>query len=175
MLVHDMPSRAPLLSIVAPGSDYGKTRLVTGIISELSKLGIKACAIKHTRHTSPADAGKDTCLFREAGAAASALVDENGLASVYLPKEGIQGAARAMEHLVPDVLLCEGFKDYPYPKILIARGEGDLPAATALKGVIAIASAEGLSVQGLPSLKLDPMQLAKFIAAWLAEQRGGQE
>ncbi len=170
-----MPYRAPVLSIVAPGSDYGKTRLITGVVAELSRLGIKACVIKHSRHASPTDSGKDTHLFRESGAMASALVDANGLASVYLPGEGIPGAVSAMEHLKPDVLICEGFKDYPYPKILIARSEDDLATAGELQGVIAVASAGGLCANGLAPLKLDSVDVARFIAGWLLQQKGGSK
>jgi len=166
-----MPPKVPVFAIVAPGSDYGKTRLITGVVAELAKLGVRACVVKHTAHSSPPDGGKDTHLFRESGAMASALVDAGGMASVYLPGGGLDGAICAMAHLDPDIVICEGFKDSELRKIFIARGEGALTLASRLRGGVAGASAGLLSVPGATALRLDPVEVARFMAGQLP--RGG--
>ncbi len=168
-----MSPKAPRFSIVAPGSDYGKTRLITGIVAELSKLGVRACVVKHSANASPPDSGKDTHLFRESGAKASALVDASGMASIYLPGEGLEGAIDAMAHLNPDVVICEGFKDSNVQKILIARSEDDLALASTLKGVVAVASVSMLSSPGVAALMLDPVEVAQFIIRQLSMHGSG--
>ncbi len=167
-----MPQKTTVFSIVAPGSDYGKTRLITGVVAELSKLGIRACAVKHSAHSPPPDGGKDTHLFRESGALASALVDACGMATVYLPGEGLEGAIGAMAHLDPDVVICEGFKDADIKKVFIARGQEDLAIAGRLSGVVAVASADPLSLPGAAWLRTDAAEVAKFIAGQI-QTRGG--
>ncbi|MCQ5377533.1 MAG: molybdopterin-guanine dinucleotide biosynthesis protein MobB, partial [Candidatus Methanomethylicia archaeon] len=73
-------SRIPFaIAIVAPGSGYGKTTLIEGIVSYLAARGMRVFVVKHTPEE-PAiqdNKGKDTWRFREAGAFASAIISSS--------------------------------------------------------------------------------------------------
>jgi molybdopterin-guanine dinucleotide biosynthesis protein B len=101
-------------------SGVGKTRLITRLIRLLRRRGLVVAVIKHTGHRHPFDMpGKDTDLFRRAGAVAAAIEGPAGLALFAPPR----GGARALVRLLPacDLVLAEGWRSEPLPRIEVHR------------------------------------------------------
>ena len=98
----------------------GKTTFLTKLIPALRDLGIKTAVIKHDGHSFlPDREGTDTYRLLEAGAYGAAVFDGYKFQAVKY--------ARVTEWdlmaLYPeaDLILLEGFKASPYPKLEILR------------------------------------------------------
>jgi molybdopterin-guanine dinucleotide biosynthesis protein B len=110
----------PIVSIVGR-SESGKTTLIEKLIPELKSRGLRVGTIKHTHHDIEFDqAGKDSDRHRAAGAETVILASAGRIAMM---KNG--GSAR-LEDLIRyfddvDLLITEGFKRAPSPKIEVVR------------------------------------------------------
>jgi len=112
--------------------------LIKSLLVGLGKKGLKACVLKHAGHDLELDKGKDTWRFRRAGALASAVIDEGGLASFYIPSSTLESSLAMLESQNPDIILCEGFKDSTLPKIVILREEDEFGLLPSLESVLAV-------------------------------------
>jgi len=113
------PGQAPLLAFSGP-SGAGKTTLLVKLLPELAARGLVVAALKRSGHAHPFDRpGKDTARLRRAGAVAVALQGPTELAYFGPPVGGI----RALARLLPDVdlVVAEGFKDEPVPRVEVHR------------------------------------------------------
>jgi molybdopterin-guanine dinucleotide biosynthesis protein MobB len=109
----------PIVCISGP-SGVGKTRLLLRLIAVLTARGLRVAAVKHTRHAHPLDVpGKDTDRFRRAGAAAAAIAGPRGTASFGPPVDGPEALVRVLPPV--DVVLAEGFRAAPLPRIEVHR------------------------------------------------------
>lgn len=111
--------RPPIVAISGL-SGSGKTRLLARLIPALVARGVRVGAVKHTRHPHAFDLpGKDTDVFRRAGALAAAIEGPHGLAYFGPPA----GGARALATLLPevDLVVAEGFKAEPLPRVEVHR------------------------------------------------------
>jgi len=108
-----------VISVSGP-SGVGKTRFLLRLIPALTARGLRVAALKHTRHPHSFDLpGKDTDLFRRAGALATAIAGPNGVAFFGPP---VQGPGALLGLLPPvDVILAEGFRSAPLPRIEVHR------------------------------------------------------
>ena len=110
---------------IAGFSNTGKTTFIRELLPELENLGPTG-VVKHIGHHGLSlPEGKDTTLFHEAGAVASAGIDAQK--SVLILKE--TDLERILELLCDagvQYAVVEGFKEKPYPKVVI----GDVPGAT---------------------------------------------
>ncbi len=114
--------KIPIVSIVGY-SGSGKTTLVEKLIPELIRRGLRVATIKHNRHGFEVDReGKDSWRHRRAGAALTVLASP-GKAAVMADTEGDPGLGELGERFIRDVdvILAEGFKKNPYPKIEVWR------------------------------------------------------
>ena len=114
--------KIPIVSIVGY-SGSGKTTLVERLIPELRRRGLRVATIKHNRHGFDIDReGKDSWRHRRAGAAVTVL-SSPGKAAVLTDLEGDPGLEELGERFIRgvDVILAEGFKKNPHPKIEVWR------------------------------------------------------
>ncbi len=114
----------PIVSIVGK-SDSGKTTLIEKLIIELSRLGWRVATIKHNRHGFEIDhEGKDSWRHRRAGAVTTVLASPDRIA-VIEDTDGDYGLAEITERYIrnADIVLVEGYKTNPYPKIEVYRSE----------------------------------------------------
>ncbi len=99
--------------------DSGKTTIVEGVVADLVRRGLRVSTVKHTAHGIDAgDPAKDTSRHAAAGADPVVLLSENGaLMSVgsSVPVETV--VEMIQRSFDPDVLIIEGLKDGPYPKV----------------------------------------------------------
>lgn len=113
----------PLLAF-SGHSGSGKTTLVSRLIPLLKARGLRVVVIKHGRHFELDKPGKDSWLFKEAGADGVLLFSDEELAYMVRPEEapGFQ-ALVDMAEPEADVILVEGFKSKPIPKVVVLRDD----------------------------------------------------
>jgi molybdopterin-guanine dinucleotide biosynthesis adapter protein len=149
-------------------SGSGKTTLMAAIIPELIVRGITVSTVKHAHHAFDLDQpGKDSWRHREAGAREVMVASGRRWALQH----ELRGAAEPpLDELVAkmtpvDLLLIEGFKFHPHPKIEVYRPSLKKPARyPGDPFVVAVASDETLPDLPLPSLPLsDAATVASFI------------
>ncbi len=159
---------------VAAWSGTGKTTLLKQVLPLLRAGGLRVAVIKRAHHSFDIDKpGKDSYELRKAGAERVLLTSQHRRALVT---EHMHGCEPPFSELLAeagaddvDLILVEGFKRAPIPKIELYR------AATGKKllsendpGIIAIAAAGPPPPTDLPLLDLnDPQQVAEFIFAWV--------
>ena len=169
-----MKSTLPVLGFAA-FSGTGKTTLLEKLIPLLTASGIRIGMVKHAHHEFDIDKpGKDSYRLRTAGArqmliASSkrqALMTEN--AAPREPRLDELITRLDLDHL--DLVLVEGFKKVPFPKIELHRQAlGKTLLYPQDPDIIALASDHPADCRELPSLDInDSAAIAAFIVAWLA-------
>ena len=167
----------PILAIAA-WSGTGKTTLLRQLIPLLKEQGIRPGLIKHTHHNMDVDIpGKDSYELRKAGADQVLVASRQRWALMTeTPADDpidFDFLISRMDTRTLDLILIEGFKDEPIPRILLCRNRRE----NELKGlmdehVIAVAGDRQLNVP-VPLLDInDPPQIAAFITRWL--KSGGE-
>lgn len=122
--------RPPALSIIG-WSGAGKTTLLVRLVPELQARGLRVGVVKHSSHAHPLyPEGSDTALHARAGAAFVAFATPEG---VQLTLPGPRDVLALLEPFADrvDLVLVEGWKDGPLPKVEVFReGRGPLLAAS---------------------------------------------
>jgi molybdopterin-guanine dinucleotide biosynthesis protein B len=119
----------PILSVVGRSSS-GKTTLLEKLIREFTTRGRRVGTIKHHYHGSVSVdvPGKDSWRHRQAGAYAVALLSPETL---FVVRDGSDGLSlEALTHRGlwgVDLVLTEGFKSGPLPKIEVNRQSQRVP------------------------------------------------
>jgi len=165
----------PILAIVG-WSGTGKTTLLQQVIPILGDKGIRAGLIKHTHHQMDVDTpGKDSYLLRKAGASQVILASSERWALMCETPEkqsiNLPYLLSRMDHATLEVVLVEGFKDEPVPKIVLWRAgiKGGIEELLD-EQVIAVASDQQLTLN-VPVLDINrPDSVADFIADWLEKR-----
>jgi molybdopterin-guanine dinucleotide biosynthesis protein B len=111
-------------------SGSGKTTLIEQLIPRFVKRGLRVSLIKHAHHTFDVDQpGKDSYRHRHAGASEILVTSSRRWVLMHeLRGEPEPGFDQQLELLSPcDLLLVEGFKHAPIPKLEIWREETGEP------------------------------------------------
>jgi molybdopterin-guanine dinucleotide biosynthesis protein B len=156
---------------VAGWSGSGKTTLIEKLIPRFVKQGLRVSLIKHAHHTFDVDQpGKDSYRHRHAGAR-EVLVTSSRRWVLMHELRGAQEPSfeDQVKHLAPcDLLIVEGFKHAPIPKLEVWRaepGEGLLHPQD--PHIVAVASDVKLETK-LPLLDInDDAGIAEFIVKHL--------
>ncbi len=112
----------PIVSIVGK-SNSGKTSLIEKLIAELTQRGWRVATIKHNRHGFEIDhEGKDSWRHKKAGAVTTVIASP-GRVAVISDIEGDYEIALIRDLYIrdADIILAEGFKKNPHPKIEVVR------------------------------------------------------
>ncbi len=153
-------------------SGSGKTTLVEQVIGLLEARGLAVSLIKHAHHEFEVDyPGKDSYRHRHAGCREVLVTSANRWAVMHeLRGRPELKLSEALAQLSPcDLVLVEGFKHEPIPKIEVYRAEIGKPQLFPHDPhVIAIAS-DAPVASALPWLNLNqPAAIAAFILDTLA-------
>jgi molybdopterin-guanine dinucleotide biosynthesis adapter protein len=157
---------------LAGWSGSGKTTLLTALIPELGARGLTVSTIKHAHHAFDIDQpGKDSWRHREAGAHEVMV----GSARRWAIMHELRGAPEpVLDDLVArlgpvDLVLVEGFKRHPHPKIEVHRPSLGKPLLYLDDpNVVAIASDEAIAAP----IPLLPLGAAGIVAAFIADHLG---
>jgi molybdopterin-guanine dinucleotide biosynthesis protein B len=111
-------------------SGAGKTTLIEQLIPRFTARGLKVSMIKHTHHNFDLDkSGKDSFRHREAGATEVMLVcDQRWVLMHELRGDPEPSFEAQIANLSPcDLLLVEGYKATPIPKLEVHRSANGKP------------------------------------------------
>ena len=110
---------------LAGWSGSGKTTVAEKLIAELTKRGLNVATIKHAHHKFDADIpGKDSWRHRKAGARQTLVSSAMRSAHFMEHTQNAPSLDALLEQLAPcDLVLVEGFKKEPIPKLEIYRAE----------------------------------------------------
>ena len=174
-----MPTPPPILCFVGR-SGGGKTTLLVEVIRLLRARGYRVASVKHDVHGATFDTeGKDSWRHKEAGAGTVVLVAPGRVVSISdfsedASREPTLDEVRRRFAADADILLVEGFKRAPHPKIEVARaalapdlllGEGD--------GLVAVAT-DFESALAVPRLDINmPGEVADFVEETFLKARRG--
>lgn len=165
----------PLLGIAA-WSGTGKTTLLEQVLPRLAERSLRVAVIKHAHHGFDVDQpGKDSYRLRQAGAAPMLVASRRRLALMLeTPGQDEPDLARLLEMVrpqAPDLVLVEGFKAWPLPKLELYRPALGKPLRVDDDAWIkAVASDTSLSLpDGVDALDLDDIEaITDWIATWPA-------
>src|ERR1700674_2120551 len=159
---------------LAGWSGSGKTTLLTRVIPRLVARGLAVSTLKHAHHAFDVDQpGKDSYSHRMAGATEVLVGSANRWALVHELRGDAEPALGALlGKLSPvDLVLVEGYKRAPHPKLEVHRAaigkpllHPDDPA------IVAIASDVPLPAAGIPVVDLDDIErVADLLALHAAD------
>ena len=158
---------------LAGWSGAGKTTLIERLLPIFAARGLKVATLKHAHHDFDLDQpGKDSWRHRRAGAVEVVVASARRWAIVHElggdePEPGLDELLAKISPV--DLVIVEGFKRDPIPKLEVYRPELGKPVMAPddphIVGVVCKNPVEGL---GLP--RFDPGELAK-IAAFVLDYR----
>ena len=167
-----MPNQSPPIVSIVAKSGSGKTTFIEKLLPELKVRGLSVGVIKHHGHTTLFDMpGKDT--YRHFQAGADVVVGASAAqVAVFRRQDGAADLdAVIAEHFAGlDLVLTEGFKRGPYPKIEVHRAARSSDILCRSEELLAIVTDEALAVDA-PQFGLeDAGGVADFLIIWLGKQ-----
>jgi len=115
-----------VIGVCAANSGSGKTTLIEKLIPQLIKRGLVVSVIKHAHHKFDIDTpGKDSFRIREAGASQTLIFNDHRSALITENMKDTFNIDQAITQISSDadIILIEGLKSMPYPKIEVHRKE----------------------------------------------------
>ena len=112
---------SPRVIFISGFSNSGKTTLIERLIPRLRRLGLRVGTIKHAHEGfEPDRPGKDSWRHAQAGACAVTLIAPKQVAS-FIQTEQETPLAPILHQMASraDLVLVEGFKQVPGPRILV--------------------------------------------------------
>ncbi|MDR4506683.1 MAG: molybdopterin-guanine dinucleotide biosynthesis protein B [Candidatus Brocadiaceae bacterium] len=151
-----MNNQTPIFSIVG-SSNSGKTTLIIKLIKELKSRGYCVGAIKHTHHEPSFDRrGKDSWMHTQAGADTAIVASKKIVGITRKTSEEMQLLEIIKMYLKDaDIIVVEGYKSEPLPKIEVFRtvNNGELVCKND-KNLIAVIGDHDPSI-GKPFIHID--------------------
>lgn len=170
--------RVPVLGFAA-FSGTGKTTLLCRIVPILGAHGLRLGLLKHTHHGFEVDRpGKDSHRLRQAGACQVIVASRRRWAAIRTdrraPEPGLDELLDDLRSEALDLILVEGFKRSPLPKVELHRPVLGHPLLAALDPtVLAVITDDPiLNTYDRPRLDINqPEEVARFILEWRQQFR----
>ena len=149
-------------------SGSGKTTLLVALVTTLSEHGLRVSTMKHAHHDFDVDQpGKDSYRHRQAGAVEVLIASKTRWALMHEHAGAPEPSAAALHSQMSpvDLLLIEGFKREPHPKLEIHRPSLGQPLlAPDDPSIVAVASDTTLPGLSVPCLDLnDHRAIADYV------------
>ena len=157
-------------------SGSGKTTLIEQLIPLFTQRGVSVSLVKHAHHTFDIDhPGKDSYRHRKAGCTEVLVTSPHRWALIHELRGAAEPALREhMRQLAPcDLVLVEGFKREPIPKLEVYRAEVGEPLIHPHdENIVAIATDARLKTT-LPQFDLNqPGPIAEFVLKYVGLMQG---
>ena len=147
---------------LAGWSGAGKTTLLRALLPVLVKRGLRVATLKHAHHEFDVDVpGKDSWEHRRAGAGEVIVSSARRWVQMHeLGAEPEPTLAQLLRRFSPcDLILVEGFKHSPHPRLEVYRpAVGKPPLFTTDPGILAVASDALLPAPHPRRVALDDIQ-----------------
>ncbi|WP_289153355.1 bifunctional molybdopterin-guanine dinucleotide biosynthesis adaptor protein MobB/molybdopterin molybdotransferase MoeA [uncultured Salipiger sp.] len=147
----------------------GKTGLMERLVAEITARGFSVSTVKHAHHTTDVDQpGTDSFRHRQAGAGEVLLASPNRWALMAELRDAHEPPLEALlARLSPaDLVLVEGYKSAPHPKIEAHRAETGKPLLSAENNSVRAIASDAPVESPLPRFDLDDTgAIADFILA----------
>nr|WP_295711403.1 molybdopterin-guanine dinucleotide biosynthesis protein B [uncultured Halomonas sp.] len=171
---NELTASFPVLGIAA-WSGTGKTTLLEKLLPQLAAYGLKVAVIKHAHHAFDVDQpGKDSYKLRTAGAAPVLVASRQRFALMQeTPDQQEPDLAELITMMVPhhpDLVIVEGFKAWPFPKLVLYRdGVGDSAILTGpWVEAVALSAPSPIALGNVAQLDLDDSAaISRWIVAWV--------
>jgi molybdopterin-guanine dinucleotide biosynthesis protein B len=129
----------------------GKTTLMENLIKQCTLMGWQTASIKHHGHNKALkreNALKDSERHEQAGAFMTA-VEGGGSLQLHIKQQtwDLQKLIQLYDQFSPDVILVEGFKKESYPKVVLIRGEEDLPLLDDVEQIVCVITWQPLRIE----------------------------
>jgi molybdopterin-guanine dinucleotide biosynthesis protein B len=144
-------------------SGAGKTTLIVRLIPELNRRGFSVSTIKHAHHNFDLDQpGKDSYEHRAAGAEEVLVGSANRVALMRelrgAPEPSLAELLGLLKNV--DLVLVEGFKRDPLPKIEVSRASNGKPPLYPEDANIVALISDAVPSGGLPHASIDDIAAA---------------
>ena len=154
-------------------SGSGKTTLIERVLPLLRARGLSVSTVKHAHHGFDMDRpGKDSFRHRAAGAAETLVISDSRwvlLAEATAPPS-LETLLERMASV--DLVLVEGFKSHPFPKLEVYRAAlGKPPLWPADPGVIAVATDVLPAASAAGARHFLPLADPAAVAAWIGDRQ----
>lgn len=161
-------STSPTIVSICGVKNSGKTTMMVKLISALTQKGYQVASIKHDAHSFDADTpGKDSYRHKAAGAFASFVYDSEKVQMVRSDHVDLPWMLDQLQEA--DIILLEGAKEIPYPKIEIVRKGNSEQPIRPLEDLLAVATDLPLSYPNTPVIHIDDVEgLCALIEAQMA-------
>ncbi|MBM3271504.1 MAG: molybdopterin-guanine dinucleotide biosynthesis protein B [Candidatus Sericytochromatia bacterium] len=131
----------PFVVAIVGVSNSGKTTLIEQLLPLLRARGLRVGTLKHNSHDFAIDyPGKDTWRHREAGAEVVVIANEGKVAAIRNVRACPSPAELIADYMADlDLVLVEGFKQFPLPKIEVVRagiGTGPICPIESLEALV---------------------------------------
>jgi molybdopterin-guanine dinucleotide biosynthesis adapter protein len=162
-----MPHRGAVFGL-SGWSGSGKTTLVEKLLPAFAAQGLRVSTLKHAHHGFEFDQpGKDSWRHREAGAVEVMVSSPKRWALIHEVRSETEPDFRALlaRMSAVDLVIVEGFKREPFPKLEVRRVAVGAPSLVPDDpAIVAIASDTPLVVATLPCFDLNDVEgIARFI------------
>ena len=162
---------------IAGWSGSGKTTLIEKLIPEFRRRGLSVSVIKHAHHGFDLDRpGKDSYRHREAGATQVLMLSGQRWVLMHELREAPEPTLEEQLRLLSpcDVVLIEGFKAAPVPKIEVYRPENGKPPLWPENPHIVAVATDVQAPTELPLLPLnEPVPIVDFILEHIPRHEPG--
>ena len=154
-------------------SGSGKTTLIERVLPLLRARGLSVSTVKHAHHGFDMDRpGKDSFRHRAAGAAETLVISDSRwvlLAEATAPPP-LETLLERMASV--DLVLVEGFKSHPFPKLEVYRAAlGKPPLWPTDPGVIAVATDVLPAAPAAGARHFLPLADPAAVAAWIGDRQ----
>lgn len=152
---------------VTGSKNCGKTGLMERLVAEVCVRGLSVSTIKHAHHSTDVDQpGRDSYRHRQAGAQEVLLASPHRWALMHELRDAPEPPlSELLTKLSPvDLVLIEGYKAAPHPKIEAHRAETGKPLLSPANASIRAVAADSPVDTALPRFDLDDTKaIADFI------------
>ena len=166
-----MENRACIVA-VSGVKNSGKTSLIVKLLPELIRRGLRVATVKHDGHRFEADRpGTDSFRHLEAGAVGTAVFD--GEKFQLVRRAAVDESFLLDQFPEAELILLEGFKDSPWPKIEIVRAAVSEQPVCHPAARLALVTDRAFEDPGCPVFALDDVAgLADFLLRFARRGRG---
>ena len=166
-----MENRACVVA-VSGVKNSGKTSLIVRLLPELARRGLRVATVKHDGHRFEADRpGTDSFRHLEAGAVGTAVFD--GEKFQLVRRAAVDESFLLSQFPDAELILLEGFKDSPWPKLEIVRAAVSERPVTHPSARLALVTDRAIDAPGCPIFALEDVSgLADFLLGFARHGRG---